>query len=193
MGRAMKTRESGMPDESAWNAFFDPPSILAKLGLDASRRCVVEFGCGYGTFTVAAARACGGTVLAMDIEEDMIAATARKAERLGISNVQLHLHDFVSQGTGISDGTADYAMLFNILHAEQPIALLREAWRILAPGGSVGIIHWNFDPATPRGPSMGIRPRPEQCREWTRQAGFELIQPHVDLPPHHYGIAGRKP
>ena len=50
-----------------------------------------------------------------------------------------------------------------------------------------------FDPATPRGPSMGIRPRPEQCREWTRQAGFELIQPHVDLPPYHYGIAGRKP
>jgi ubiquinone/menaquinone biosynthesis C-methylase UbiE len=52
----------------------------------------------------------------------------------------------------------DYAMLFNILHAEQPERLLREARRILAPHGLLGIIHWNYDPSTPRGPSMEIRP-----------------------------------
>lgn len=30
----------------------------------------------------------------------------------------------------------------------------------LLPDGRLGIMHWNHDPATPRGPSMTIRPRP---------------------------------
>jgi hypothetical protein len=44
----------------------------------------------------------------------------------------------------------------------QPEGLLREAYRILSHGGRLGIMHWNYDPATPRGPSMDIRPGPEQ-------------------------------
>lgn len=51
----MKTRESGMPDEEAWNSFFDPKSILEKLGLRSNENCVVEFGSGYGTFALEAA------------------------------------------------------------------------------------------------------------------------------------------
>lgn len=45
------------------------------------------------------------------------------------------------------------------------------------------------DPATPRGPSMEIRPRPEQCRDWAVQQGFRLLPPGiVSLPPYHYGM-----
>ena len=83
-------------------------------------------------------------------------------------------------------------MLFNILHTEVPLALLQEAYRILEPMGKVGLIHWNYDPSTPRGPSMDIRPRPEQCQQWMKSAGFDLIKPLVDLPPYHYGILGQK-
>jgi hypothetical protein len=31
----MKTRESGMPDESMWSGFFSPAETLAKLRLTA--------------------------------------------------------------------------------------------------------------------------------------------------------------
>lgn len=48
----MKTRESGMPGEALWESFFDPPTVLARLGLTPEARGVVEFGCGYGTFTL---------------------------------------------------------------------------------------------------------------------------------------------
>ena len=58
----MKIRESGMPDEQKWYEFFDPTAILPRLGLDAACGDVVEFGCGYGTFTLAAARIISGTV-----------------------------------------------------------------------------------------------------------------------------------
>jgi ubiquinone/menaquinone biosynthesis C-methylase UbiE len=95
----------------------------------------------------------------------------------------------VVDGTGLPDASIDYAMLFNILHAECPEALLREAYRILVPGGRVGIIHWNYDSTTPRGPSMDIRPRPEQCRDWAVKVGFRLMAPGIlQLPPYHYGM-----
>jgi len=185
----MKTRESGMPDEPMWESFFDPPRVLNRLGLAPEARGVVEFGCGYGTFTIEAGCLVRGSVHAFDIEPDMVAMVRRKAQQAGLSNVVCEVRDFVEQGTGLADGAADYAMLFNILHAEQPEALLREAWRVLRPLGRLGIMHWNHDPSTPRGPALSIRPRPEQCRDWARAVGFRLLAPGIiNLPPYHYGM-----
>jgi hypothetical protein len=39
---------------------------------------------------------------------------------------------------------------------------------------------------------MGIRPKPEECRTWAEEEGFVMINPHVDLPPYHYGMIGQK-
>lgn len=187
----MKTRESGMPDESMWSGFFSPEQTLAKLGLTGSCGDVVDFGCGYGTFTIPAARMIRGTpgmVHALDIEADMVEATRRKAEEVGLSNIRVERRDFVADSTGLADGSVDYVMLFNILHCEQPVVLLRETWRILSPDGRLGIMHWNYDPTTPRGPSMDIRPKPEQCRDWAMAVGFRLAVPDkINLPPYHYG------
>ena len=97
----------------------------------------------------------------------------------------------MEEGTGLPDKSVDYVMLFNILHLEKPIALLDEAYRILKESGKLGIIHWNYDPKTPRGPSMDIRPKPEQCVKWSESVGFYgPIQ--YDLKPYHYGIVLRK-
>ena len=102
--------------------------------------------------------------------------------------------DFVVEGSGLPDASVDYAMLFNILHAEERMTLLREAWRVLALEGKLAVIHWNYDPSTPRGPSMDIRPKPEDCRAWAEQVGFELLPPGlIDLPPYHYGFVFRRP
>jgi ubiquinone/menaquinone biosynthesis C-methylase UbiE len=189
----MKVRDSGMPDEAMWAGFFDARQILTQLAFTATNADVVDFGCGYGTFTVAAARLTSGTVYALDIDAAMIEATAAKAASFGLDNVTTIERDFVTQGTGLPSASADYAMLFNILHAEHPVELLREALRVLRPGGKVAVIHWIHDAATPRGPALSIRPRPEQCRTWAQQAGFECVMPTVALPPHHYGLLGRKP
>ena len=190
----MKTRESGMPDEAMWSGFFSPAQMLVKLGLTSSCGDVVDFGCGYGTFSLPAAHLIRGTVHALDIEPHMVETTARKAGEAGLCNLRVVCRDFVVDGTGLPDDSADYAMLFNLLHCEQPEALLREAWRILSPGGRLGIMHWIHDPTTPRGPSIDIRPKPEQCREWAEQSGFQLRgQGLIDLPPYHYGWAMEKP
>ena len=185
----MKTRESGMPEEPLWESFFDPRDVLAKLMLPPEAGDVTDFGCGYGTFTIAAARVTAGTVHAFDIDPAMTQATARKAATAGLANVRVEQRDFVAEGTGLPDASIGYVMLFNILHCEQPDTLLRETWRILRDDGRLAIMHWNRDPSTPRGPSMDIRPSPAQCRAWAEAVGVRLHGPaSIDLPPYHYGL-----
>jgi ubiquinone/menaquinone biosynthesis C-methylase UbiE len=191
-GDTMKTRESGMPSEEVWQTFFAPVDALHALGMCSDMKHVVDLGCGYGIFTIPAAQITSGTIHAFDIEPGMIEETRRKAECAGLVNVSLCLRDFVTDGTGLSDSLADYVMLFNLLHAECPEKLLQECHRILTSSGLLAIMHWNYDPETPRGPSMDIRPRPQDCARWAEAAGFSVIAAHIDLPPYHYGIIVQK-
>jgi SAM-dependent methyltransferase len=187
----MKTRDSGMPEEALWASFFDPESILDRLGLQNLAGDAVEFGCGYGTFTLPAAKRTTGTVYALEIEPDLAALVQTKTAAL--ANVRVRRRDFVVEGTGLADESAEYVMLFNILHAAEAPAMLAEARRVLRPGGLLGVIHWNYDERTPRGPSMDIRQRPEECRDLALSAGFELLPPGIiDLPPYHYGMMLRR-
>ena len=190
----MKVRDSGMPEEEMWSGFFDPAEVLSVFGLDRGVQDLVEFGCGYGTFTLAAAGIAAGTVYALDIEPEMVDVVRQKCDEAGIDNVRAEVRDIVAQGIGLAENSMDVALLFNILHHEEPVALMKEALRVLKPNGMLAVIHWNYDPTTPRGPAMEIRPRPEQCIEWGREAGFRFNEQNsYDLPPYHYGLLFKKP
>jgi len=176
-----------MPDRELWEKFFQPEIILKTLGLTSQTGDIAEFGCGYGTFTIPAAQIIQGKVFAFDIESEMVRYTRDIAQKRKINNIETILRDFIAEGTGLKEASVDYAMLFNILHLEKPVELLQEAYRILKPSGTIGILHWNYDPSTPRGPAMEFRPKPEQCIGWATEAGF--VQPiQYDLKPYHYGI-----
>lgn len=180
-----------MPDQNMWEKFFDAEKTLATLGLDKQINDVAEFGCGYGTFTIPAAKVIKGKIYALDIDPKVIQTTEKKARSFKLDNVITVLRDFMIEGSGLEDNSVDYVMLFNILHLETPKDLLREAIRILKENGKLGTIHWNYDPSTPRGPSMEIRPKPEQCVDWARDVGF--TNPiRYDLKPYHYGIVFTK-
>ena len=185
----MKLRESGMPDEAYWESMFDVPLILGQLGIDASLKDVVELGCGYGTFTLPVAKVISGRIETVDIEPAMIERTRQRAEAEGLSNIICNLRDVAAEGFGGESDSRDGCLLFNILHCERPVDLLIKAARAVRPGGRVHVIHWRYDIATPRGPSMQIRPQPHQILEWGQQT--MLLNPSstpLDLPPWHYGI-----
>jgi SAM-dependent methyltransferase len=188
----MKVRDSGMPDKVLWESFFEPTEILELLSLPVSGD-IVDFGCGYGTFTLTAATLTTGTVYGIDIDPEMVQCTARGALEAGLSNVRAVERNFVTGGTGLPAGSCNYAMLFNILHAEDALGLLRKAHEVLRPGGLVAVIHWVTDSDTPRGPPLDVRPTPQQCQQWMQAVGFEPAGPVVQLPPYHYGLVGRRP
>ncbi len=180
-----------MPKEKEWTDFFDPTQILHLLGLNSSVVDAADFGCGYGTFTMPAAKIIRGKIYAFDIEPALIKEIEQKTKELNLNNVEAILRDFVAEGSGLKDLSVDHVMLFNILHAEKPENLLKEAYRILRVGGRLGIIHWNYDATTPRGPPMAIRPKPEQCRKWAESVDFSF-EKQLDLKPYHYALVMRK-
>ncbi|MEI6350395.1 MAG: class I SAM-dependent methyltransferase [Verrucomicrobiota bacterium] len=189
----MKLRESGMPEEAYWETLFDVDLILDRLGVDAPLKNVVELGCGYGTFTLPAARRISGVLETFDIDPSMVERTRQRVEAEGLQNVSCHLRDVTKDGFGSELDSKDACLLFNILHCEEPVRLLTVAARSVRLGGLVLVIHWRYDPATPRGPGMDIRPRPEQIATWAAQTGLlELVGASIDLPPWHYGMRFRR-
>jgi ubiquinone/menaquinone biosynthesis C-methylase UbiE len=190
----MKGRESGMPDEACWASFFEADVVTDRLLGTAVPGNIIEFGCGYGSFTVPAARRTTGRVTALDIEPEMVDCVRQKAVTFDLPNIQADVRDFVAQGTGVHSESQAHAMIFNLLHLEHPVALLREAFRTLQDGGVLSVIHWRSDIPTPRGPSLAIRPTPEQCQEWIAEAGFHSVE-SVDLHDFcrfHFGLLARR-
>lgn len=183
-----------MPESGYWQTFFDAGSILKRLVPLEKPGSILEFGSGYGTFTLPLAQA-GHEVLGLDIEAELVLALQQEAHAIGLGNLKAQVRDFVTDGTGVPDGAMDHVLLYNILHIEDPVALLREARRILAPDGSASIIHWRSDIPTPRGPSLEIRPTAEQSKAWALEAGFAAATeiPLGGAAPYHYGIVIHKP
>ena len=176
----MRIRDSGMPDEAYWESLFDVPLILSRLGIERFQD-VAEIGCGYGTFSIPVAEAIRGTLFAFDIDPAMVARTNQRGAGLPIVAA---VRDVMANGFGV---LADAVLLFNILHGDEPVRLLRHAADALNPSGEVLVIHWRHDLDTPRGPHREIRPSPPQIVAWAADAGL-AASAVVDLPPWHYGL-----
>lgn len=186
----MKYRESGMPLEEQWKSYFKPLDILKEMGVNKNIKTLIDIGCGYGTFLLPAAEIVSGKAIGIDIDESMIEVCRKKVEDNGISNINLINGDISTKGTmeelmSYKD-EVDYITLFNILHCEKPLDLLRNVYNILNDNGKIGIIHWKNE-ETPRGPSMEIRPEPETIIEWASEVGFTL-ENKIDIPPYHFGL-----
>ena len=185
----MKLRDSGMPDEGYWETLFDVKVVIDLLEIDDRTVDAVELGCGYGTFTLPVAGKISGILRTFDIDPEMIARTRQRVLSARVPNIMTELRDVFADGFGVPDASQDACLLFNILHCEEPLHLLREAARVLKNGGKLFVIHWRPDPATPRGPALDIRPTPQQIVDWVSSTGsFETPETPLDLPPWHYGL-----
>jgi SAM-dependent methyltransferase len=190
--RRMKVRDSGMPEQSYWEGLFDVEGVLDGMEIDAGVTDAVELGCGYGTFTLPVAQRISGLLHAFDIEPEMVELTRARAQASGIQNVRLALRDVIGEGIGLPPQSVDAVLLFNILHAENPIAMLRAAAEVARPGGRILALHWRSDVVTPRGPDLLIRPRPNQIVDWGASVGLQAERVQI-LPPWHFGVTLRMP
>jgi len=80
----VKGRDSGMPEEAYRESFYDADCVVEQLECPSGYTDrVVEFGCGYGTFTLPVARRTSGPVFAFDIEPelDRLGPRSRKGSR----------------------------------------------------------------------------------------------------------------
>jgi len=119
-----------------------PEKILKEAGLRPGM-IVLDFGCGPGGFSLAAARLVGpaGRVYALDIHPLAIRSVERKAARRGFANVTV-----VEGRMGrFGDATFDAVFLYDVLHdLADPVAVLSEIRRVLKRDGFLSLRdhHW---------------------------------------------------
>lgn len=111
---------------------------------------VVDFGCGAGTYAVPAAQAVGesGAVHALDCDAD------RMAPVRGVATRAPALRPILGDGTTaipLADGSCDVALVYDVLQKlDDRARLLREAHRVLRPGGVLSVYPMHLDPAEVR-------------------------------------------
>lgn len=119
--------------------FFRPPAkVVAKVGLKQGYR-VLDYGCGTGSLTFAAAELVGqsGKVFALDIHPLAIAKVEETKRKKGVENVETILSDCA---TGLDAETIDVAMLYGTLHAlSEANDVLAEIHRVLMPNGMLSL------------------------------------------------------
>ncbi len=147
MRRVVKKRQERM------RAFFD--SVAGRIGRDyvpgkswkslaeaflqlLPPLIVADLGAGNGSFALLLSKK-AERVIAVDSSTKMLEVGFEQAQRNGISNVEFRLGDM--EELPIDDAIVDLVFFSQSLHhAAHPERAVREAWRILRPGGRIVIL-----------------------------------------------------
>lgn len=99
---------------------------------------ILDLGAGDGIMGCLAA-AVGHSVALVDLSQTQLDRARSRARREGLPELECVQADFTA--TGLPDGSFDRVLLSHALHhAGDPLALLKEAKRLLAPGGLLWIL-----------------------------------------------------
>ncbi|WNV83345.1 class I SAM-dependent methyltransferase [Umezawaea sp. Da 62-37] len=134
--------------------------LLAQAGIEPGAT-VLEIGCGTGNLLrLAKSAVSSATVIGLDPDPAVLTTAARKASRAGI---ELKLDRGYADDLPYGDDSVDRvlsAFMFHHLPGEQKPAALREARRVLKPGGRLHLVDFDHKEARAlsRGHSHGAAP-----------------------------------
>jgi ubiquinone/menaquinone biosynthesis C-methylase UbiE len=129
---------------------------------------VLDLACGSGlpALEIAVRVAPGGSVVATDLVPEMVEATQRRAQEIGIANVEARVID--AEDIGFPDEAFDAVTCrFGIMFCPQPDVALREIRRVLKPEGRLTMSVWADPKYSPGQTVVGEalrrfgRPQPE--------------------------------
>jgi len=119
--------------------------VLRKVGIGEGR-VVLDFGCGSGTYTIAAAKIVGeqGRVYTLDKDGKALDELTRKAKLAGLKNIA-RIDTSGELKFGLADESIDLILLFDVFHhnyfpqmADRK-RLLEEIYRILKSDGLIAV------------------------------------------------------
>jgi SAM-dependent methyltransferase len=168
------------PDRAAWQR---PDALVAALGLKGNET-VVDIGAGSGYFAFRFARALPeGSVVAMDVEPEMVRHMHHKAMTEGIHN--LHVVLGKPDDPAVPPG-ANLVFICDVLHhvADRPAWLGKLATE-MARGAHLVVVEFKEGPL-PQGPPEGAKiPKADLLRLVTG-AGLKFDSEKADLLPYQY-------
>ena len=129
------THQNSIENEGYVN--FLNQAITPALDLINKDMIGLDYGCGPGSYSMAAAEIVGesGKVYALDIQPLAVETVKHKAEKKGLENIETIFSDCA---TGLPDESIDFVILFDIYHElSEPESVLQELHRVLTPEGKL--------------------------------------------------------
>jgi ubiquinone/menaquinone biosynthesis C-methylase UbiE len=169
--------------------FLNPEEILDQLDLKADMTAA-EFGCGSGGFTVyLAKRLSEGLVWAIDIQEGVLSALKSRQLMEGIHNIKIVRGNLErANGSTIPASSLDLVVIPNVLfEAEDKIAIMKEADRVLKNRGILVVIDWLSEAA--HGPEHNVSPK--EVKEMAEDLELNFKK-EISAGKYHYGLVFEK-
>ena len=180
-----------MPNQTQWEQFFDPFEIFKKFGLINEKTIGADIACGFGTFTIPLAKLNTNTIYAVDINDEFLTQLEDYAKKNNLSNIKILNADISDPDFQLPEKIG-YALLFNILHCENPEFIIKNVFKNLNEDGKIFVIHWRSDIKTPRGPPLVIRPKIQDIELLFTKLGFQVEKQFEVISPYHYGISFKR-
>lgn len=176
-------------------AWLERPSREAEEGLSRMIKLleleegmvVADIGAGSGVIATMMARKVGptGTVLAVDIQQEMLDALSIKCKQLDITNVEPVLGTI--QSPRLKPNSVDLVIMVDVYHEFSfPYEMLNEIAKSLKPGGRVAFVEYRKE--DPRVPIKEIHKMTEAqvIKEGTvKDHGLKYLKTADELPRQH--------
>ena len=118
--------------------FLPRENILKEVGIK-SGFCILDYGCGAGSYTIPASQLVGnsGKVYALDIHPLAVQRVQSIAVKKHLTNIEAILSDCA---TGLPANNLDVVLLYDTLHSlNDPHCILDEIHRTLKPNGVLSL------------------------------------------------------
>jgi len=165
-------------------SLLEPEKIINQIPIE-EHFLSADFGCGAGGFTMPLARrSLKGLVYAFDIQDSVLSALQGNAVAQGLNNIKTAKCDLEApSATGIPANSLDLIIIVNVLfQAEHADLVLKEAARIIKPGGMIAIVDWKEN--APFGPNTRISL--QQTQDLLRRLDVKL-KTEIDAGTYHWG------
>jgi ubiquinone/menaquinone biosynthesis C-methylase UbiE len=136
------------PANSFWSRFGR--RTVERMGLRPGDR-VLDVCCGSGASAIPAAEkvAPAGSVVGIDLSQNLLRLAGEKAERQGLRNIEFRVGDMLA--LPFPDEHFDAVIcVFGVFFVPDMCAAVRSLWRVVRPKGKLGITTWGprfFEPA----------------------------------------------
>ncbi|MBT4512569.1 MAG: class I SAM-dependent methyltransferase [Chloroflexi bacterium] len=172
---------------------IDPDKVFGQIDLH-SGITLLDLACGPGAYSLAASPLVGdtGSIIAIDLWEEGIAALKEQAKNTGIRNIRAMIAD-INKKIPLPDSTIDVCLMANVLHdlieADTSKGTLPEIKRTLTSDAQLAIIEFKKIEGPP-GPPIHIRLSPEELQEILKPYGFHKERV-TDVGPYNYMMTFR--
>lgn len=165
-----------------------PAYIWEKLNLEKSD-VLVEIGAGTAFFSSAFLQhSTHAKIYACDVSDVMIEWMQGNIVQKYPNIIPIRSEE---NSVALEDGIADLVFTINLHHElDNPDLIIKEAYRMLKPGGTLFIVDWKKN-SIAEGPPAHIRFLPEQVEEQLVNSGFRHVNIFGELPKH-FLVVGKK-